>query len=62
MRGAGWGSYAGPAVSGAQSEVLREVGLVVSGKRYRAHKMLGTELARDPATGQYRDACAGDSG
>ena len=49
-------------MSGAQSEVLREVELVVSGKLYRAHKMLGTVLARDPGTGQYRDACAGDSG
>ena len=49
-------------MSGAQSEVLREVELVVSGKVYRAHKMLGTVLARNPGTGQYRDACAGDSG
>ena len=49
-------------MSGAQSEVLREVELVVSGKMYRAHKMLGTVLARDLGTGQYRDACAGDSG
>ena len=57
---AGWGRYAPPDVSSRQSKVLRWVNLVVSAKRYTAHKMFGTILSM--LGNKYVDVCSGDSG
>ena len=54
---AGWGMTD---KDSGQSKVLNVVQLRVSEKRYKHHKMFGTELSM--FENEYRDPCSGDSG
>jgi len=54
---AGWGMTD---KDSGQSKVLNVVQLRVSEKRYKHHKMFGTELSK--FENKYRDPCSGDSG
>ena len=57
---AGWGRYAKPSVSTAQSPVLKMVQLKVSNKKYNHRKMFGTIVSKKDHV--YQDPCSGDSG
>ena len=58
---AGWGRFASPEVSTAQSKNLLFTKLRVSNQVYKHYFMFGTYLMKN-SNGQYKDPCSGDSG